>query len=71
MKQMTKQEARELMMVTMHEYVRLHIEDEEAYMRWIVDVPDDATMDDLRDLAEDDEDWKDIVQLFGRLLELE
>ena len=71
MKKMTKQEMRELMLVTMHEYLRTEVSDEDAYMSWINIVPDEPTVEDFKELAEDDEDWKDCVQLFGRLLDLE
>ena len=52
----------------MHEYVRLHIDDEEAYMDWIIFVPDEPDEEDFENLAEDEELWKCCCRLFGKLI---
>lgn len=58
---------------SMHNIVCL-FNDEEAYMRWINLVPDEATEEDLREIAEyegddadKDEFYDEIVKLFFRL----
>lgn len=52
----------------MHEYVRLHIDDEEAYMDWIVLVPDEPDEEDFENIAEDEELWKCCCILFGKII---
>lgn len=42
--------------------------DEDAYMRWIYLVPDEATDEDLREIAEDDEFFADVCKAFRRIL---
>lgn len=68
---MNRQEMRELILRTMHEYIKTEVSDENAYMSWILIVPDEPTEEDFQSLAEDDEDWKDCVKLFGKLLNKE
>ena len=51
----------------MHEYIR-HLNDEDAYDRWILIVPDEPTENDLISIAEDEGLWKDTCSLFGRLV---
>lgn len=69
MKKMTKQEMRELLLGTMHEYLRLHVSDEEAYMSWILVVPDEPRKEDIEYIAEDNDEWKHCVELFHKILE--
>ena len=68
MKKMTKQEMRELILMTMHEYIRTEVDDENAYMTWVNIVPDEPTEEDFKDLASDDSDWQYTVRKFGRIL---
>lgn len=51
----------------MNEYVK-YMNDENAYMSWIMLVPDEATEEDLQDIAEDDEMFQEVVELFNRLV---
>lgn len=51
----------------MNEYVKC-MNDENAYMSWIMLVPDEATEEDLQDIAEDDEMFQEVVELFNRLV---
>lgn len=51
----------------MNEYVKC-MNDENAYMSWIMIVPDEATEEDLQDIAEDDEMFQEVVELFNRLV---
>lgn len=51
----------------MNEYVKC-MNDENAYMSWIMLVPDEATEEDLQDIAEDDEMFQETVDLFNRLV---
>lgn len=68
MRQMTKKELRENLLVMMHEYVRREISDENAYMQWITIVPDEPFREDFEFIAENDEDWKICARMFGRLV---
>ena len=43
-------------------------QDDEAYDRWIVDFPDSPTEEDLREMAEDEDDWVAACTLFGTLV---
>ncbi len=51
----------------MHTIVR-NLNDENAYMRWIELVPDEATEEDLVDIADDDELFDEACGLFTRLV---
>lgn len=51
----------------MNEYARC-FNDEDAWMNWIMVVPDEATEEDIMDIAEDDELFNDVCMLFGRLI---
>lgn len=42
---------------------------EDAYMEWIYTVPDEATEEDLMDIAQDEELFGETVRLFLRLYE--
>lgn len=55
----------------MDSYIR-ELGDEDIWEAWIANgVPDGATEDDLRFIAEDDELWRDTCELFGRLIKRE
>lgn len=55
----------------MDSYIR-ELGDEDIWEVWIAHgVPDGATEDDLRFIAEDDELWQDTCELFGRLIKRE
>lgn len=47
----------------------IHINDEQAYMAWIEVVPDQASLEDFVDIAEDDSDFSYVTQLFNTLYE--
>lgn len=51
----------------MNEYVKC-MNDENAYMAWIMLVPDEATEEDLQGIAEDDEIFQEVVELFNKLI---
>lgn len=51
----------------MNEYVKC-MNDENAYMAWIMIVPDEVTEEDLQDIAEDDKQFNDVCILFGKLI---
>jgi hypothetical protein len=51
----------------MNEYVKC-MNDENAYMAWIMIVPDEATEEDLQDIADDDEIFQEVVELFNKLI---
>lgn len=52
----------------MHEYIQFHIDDEEAYGRWILIVPDEPTEDDFEYIADDSELWTEVCTVFGKLV---
>lgn len=57
------------MLKQMNDYVLKEISDESAHMRWLmVAIPDAPTEDDYLDIAEDDEEWVDICDYFGKLV---
>lgn len=42
---------------------------EDAYMEWIYTVPDEATEEDLMDIADDEQFFGEVVRLFLKLYE--
>lgn len=52
----------------MNQYI-IDMGDEDVWLTWIMLVPDQCTEDDLISIAEDDELWKEVCSLFGRLVE--
>jgi len=53
----------------MNKYILEHIYDETVHMMWLmVAIPDAPTEDDYLDIAEDDEEWADICEYFGKTL---
>jgi hypothetical protein len=53
----------------MNDYIINVIGDETLTESWLIDgVPDEATEDDLKEIAEDDDLWYDTVEEFQRLL---
>lgn len=53
----------------MNQYILEHIYDETVHMMWLmVAIPDAPTEDDYLDIAEDDEEWADICEYFGKTL---
>jgi len=57
------------MLKQMNKYVLEHIYDETVHMMWLmVAIPDAPTEDDFLDIAEDDEEWADICEYFGKTL---
>ena len=51
----------------MNEYVKC-MNDENAYMAWIMIAPDEATEEDLQDIADDDKIFQEVVELFNKLI---
>lgn len=51
----------------MHQLMLL-ANDEELYWRWATLVPDGATNEDFCDIAEDDEDYNEVCDLFSVLI---
>lgn len=52
----------------MHE-IMMNMNHEEAYMTWIYIVPDEPSDDDFEYIAEDDDDFNEVVELFQRLFD--
>ena len=54
----------------MDSYIRDNIGDEEAFEQWFAyGVPDEATNDDYRSIAEDTVEWTVICEIFGSIME--
>lgn len=51
----------------MHE-IMTRMNNEEAYMHWIVYVPDEPSEEDLKEIAEDIDSYDEVVSLFIRLI---
>lgn len=49
--------------------IMVHMNDEEAYMKWIQVVPDGATQEDFEAIADDEELFDGVVYLFKDLME--
>lgn len=50
-----------------HKYI-IELGDEDIYLAWIEEgVPDEPDDDIMREIAEDDDAWVDIVKVFSRL----
>lgn len=52
----------------MDKWLRLNINDEEEYYRWLNLVPDEATMEDFQDIAEDSGDYFLCCELFALIV---
>ena len=53
----------------MNKYILENIYDETVHMMWLMAaIPDAPTEDDFLDIAEDDEEWADICEYFGKTL---
>lgn len=53
----------------MDEFIRKIDEDETLLETWLMcGIPDAATEEDFLFFAEDEEEWKDICELFGKLV---
>lgn len=59
-------ETRIKILSAMHELV-INLNNENAYYSWIYIVPDGADMEDIIDIAEDDELYADAVELFKKI----
>lgn len=46
-----------------------HLNDENAYMHWIMVVPDEAEQADFEDIADDEELFDEAVYLFKNIME--
>ena len=49
--------------------IMVHMNDENAYMKWIEVVPDRADEEDFKAIADDEELFDDVVYLFKDLME--
>lgn len=49
--------------------IMVHMNDENAYMKWIAFVPDRADEEDFKAIADDEELFDDVVYLFKDLME--
>jgi hypothetical protein len=59
--------ARAEMLDGMNNYILERIGDEEIFNIWFMGgVPDGATMDDLLEIAKDDELWTDCIECFAK-----
>lgn len=50
-----------------HKYIE-NLEDEDIYLEWTRDgIPDNPNNYTMREIAEDDEQWVEVVRVFSRL----
>jgi len=64
-------QARIKMLKEMNKYI-IEMGDEEIWMDWItLGVPDEPSEDDYEFIAENDNEWNDVCNLFGKLTEEE
>lgn len=68
LKKLSKESKRAKLIELMHEYLQYEVDDEEAYMSWINLVPDEPNSEDFEFIANDIDEWKDCVRLFGSLV---
>lgn len=62
-------QARIKMLKQMNTYI-IEMGDKEIWMNWItLGVPDEPSEDDYEFIAENDDEWNDICDLFGKLAE--
>lgn len=47
--------------------IMMNMNDEDCYFRWITWVPDEPTEEDFRSIAEDDEEFHDVLDFFSML----
>ena len=55
-------------MIKSMDYIICNVNDEGAYMKWINVVPDAPTVDDYESIAEDDELYSEVLNLFCNLI---
>lgn len=67
---MIKTTARMNTIYNMHECIRTYGGDEAFYMTWILVVPDEPSEYDFLDIALDNDDYNDVIELFSRLVKL-
>lgn len=68
MKEKTLREMRVDLLKQMDSYVRFHIGNELATKLWLLIFPDEATEEDLLEIADDNELWTDCCVLLGKLV---
>ena len=56
--------------ITRMHNIMTRMNNEEAYMAWITLVPDEPSEEDLKDIAEDVDNYDECVTLFLRLLDI-
>ena len=52
----------------MDRFLRNNVDDEEIFMRWLYVVPDECTDEDCEDIAEDPEQFLEVLKLFADIL---
>ena len=60
--------SRSVLLAKLNSIMRM-MNDEEAYMAWIVTVPDEATVEDFIDIARDDKFFVEVLETFVRIFE--
>lgn len=68
MREKTLREMRVDFLKQMDYYVRFHIGNDIATELWILIFPDQASEEDLFDIADDNELWTDCCKVFGKLV---
>ena len=55
----------------MDRWLRDNINDEEIFMNWLYLMPDEATEDDYKSIAENDEDFNECTRIFALITVLD
>lgn len=68
MKKYNQKQARVEILKAMHQYM-MNVNDEDAYFHWtIIGVPDEPMEEDYESIADDENEWEDIVKYFATLI---
>ena len=68
MKKYNQKQARIEILKAMHHYM-MNVNDEDAYFHWtIIGVPDEPMEEDYESIADDENEWEDIVKYFATLI---
>ena len=62
---------RAVLLKRMDRWLRDNINDQEIFMNWLYFMPDEATEDDYKSIAENDEDFNDCIRMFALITVLD
>ena len=62
---------RAVLLREMDRWLRENINDRAIFMNWLYFMPDEATEDDYKSIAENDEDFNDCIRMFALITVLD